>query len=80
MAGSLCLAFSLGEFGATFLVVRVGSWNSLSILVDQVASRPKFDPVMFPTAMALATMLMVVTLLVLSVNERARAWRMRHED
>jgi len=80
MAGSLCLAFSLGEFGATFLVVRVGSWNSLSILVDQVASRPKFDPLMFPTAMALATMLMVVTLVVLSVNERARAWRMRHED
>ena len=79
MAASLCLAFSLGEFGATYLVVRVGSWNSLSILVDQVASRPKFDPLMFPTAMALATMLMLVTLLMLSINERARAWRLRHE-
>ena len=31
MAASLCLAFSMGEFGATFLVVRVGSWDSLSI-------------------------------------------------
>lgn len=80
MAASLCLAFSLGEFGATYLVVRVGSWNSLSILVDQVASRPKFDPLVLPTAMAMATMLMLVTLLVLSVNERARAWRLRHED
>ena len=79
MAASLCLAFSLGEFGATFLVVRVGSWDSLSILVDQVASRPKFDPYVFPTAMALATTLMVVTLLVLSLNERARAWRSRHD-
>ena len=79
MAASLCLAFSMGEFGATFLVVRVGSWDSLSILVDQVASRPKFDPYVFPTAMALATILMVVTLLVLSINERARAWRSRHE-
>ncbi len=79
MATSLCLAFSLGEFGATFLVVRVGSWDSLSILVDQVASRPKFDPYVFPTAMALATTLMVVTLLVLSLNERARAWRSRHD-
>ena len=79
MAASLCLAFSLGEFGATFLVVRVGSWDSLSILVDQVASRPKFDPYVFPTAMALATMLMVVTLLVLSLNEQVRTWRSRHD-
>lgn len=79
MAASLCLAFSMGEFGASFLVVRVGSWDSLSILVDQVASRPKFDPYVFPTAMALATILMLVTLLVLSINERARAWRSRHD-
>ncbi len=79
MAASLCLAFSLGEFGATFLVVRVGSWDSLSILVDQVASRPKFDPYVFPTAMALATILMVVTLLVLSLNEQVRSWRSRHD-
>ena len=79
MAASLCLAFSMGEFGATFLVVRVGSWDSLSILVDQVASRPKFDPYVFPTAMALATILMLTTLLVLSINERARAWRSRHD-
>lgn len=79
MAASLCLAFSLGEFGATYLVVRAGSWDSLSILVDQVASRPGFDPLVIPTAMALATTLMIVTLLVLSINEGARAWRTRHE-
>ena len=79
MAASLCLAFSLGEFGATYLVVRVGSWDSLSIMVDQVASRPKFDPLVLPTAMALATVLMVVTLMVLAINEGARAWRLRHE-
>jgi thiamine transport system permease protein len=79
MAASLCLAFSMGEFGATYLVVRAGSWDSLSILVDQVASRPGFDPLVIPTAMALATTLMVVTLLVLSINEGARAWRTRHE-
>ena len=48
-------------------------------MVDQVASRPKFDPYVFPTAMALATILMVVTLLVLAINERARAWRNRHD-
>ena len=76
---ALAWARALGEFGATFLVVRVGSWDSLSIMVDQVASRPKFDPYVFPTAMALATILMVVTLLVLAINERARAWRNRHD-
>ena len=48
MAASLCLAFSLGEFGATFLVVRVGSWDSLSIMVDQVASRPEIRPLRVP--------------------------------
>ena len=72
MAVSLCLAFSLGEFGASYLVMRVGSWNSLSILVDQVVGRPKFDPFVFPTAMALATVLMVTTFLILSVNEQIR--------
>jgi hypothetical protein len=48
-------------------------------MVDQVGSRPKFDPFVLPTAMALATVLMVVTLMVLTVNEGARAWRVRHE-
>jgi hypothetical protein len=33
----------------------LGRGIPLSILVDQVASRPKFDPYVFPTAMALAT-------------------------
>ena len=72
MAASLCLAFSLGEFGASYLVVRVGSWNTLSIMVDMVAGRPKFDPVVTPTAMALATMLMLLTFIILGLNERLR--------
>ena len=72
MATSLCLAFSLGEFGASYLVVRVGSWDSLSIMVDTVAGRPKFDPVVMPTAMALASMLMLLTFIILGLNERLR--------
>ena len=72
MAASLCLAFSLGEFGASFLVVRVGSWDTLSVMVDTVAGRPKFDPAVIPTAMALASMLMLLTFIILGLNERLR--------
>ena len=72
MAASLCLAFSLGEFGASFLVVRVGSWDTLSVMVDTVAGRPKFDPLVIPTAMALASMLMLLTFIILGLNERLR--------
>jgi len=72
MAASLCLAFSLGEFGASFLVVRVGSWDTLSVMVDTVAGRPKFDPMVIPTAMALASMLMLLTFIILGLNERLR--------
>ncbi|MCH1540884.1 MAG: hypothetical protein L7S56_05565 [Candidatus Poseidonia sp.] len=72
IATSLCLAFSLGEFGATYLMVRVGSWDSLSIMVDQLLSRPKFDPLVMPTAMAAATTLMVVTFTALLVCEFVR--------
>ena len=72
MATSLSLAFSLGEFGASYLVVRVGSWDSLSIMVDTVTGRPKFDPVVMPTAMALASTLMLLTFIILGLNERLR--------
>lgn len=72
VAGSLALAFSLGEFGATYLMVRVGSWDSLSILVDQLLGRPKFDPLVMPTALAAATSLMGLTLMVLWLNEGLR--------
>ena len=59
-------------------IVRVGSWDSLSIMVIRW-HHAEIWPVLFPTAMALATILMVVTLLVLAINERARAWRTRHD-
>lgn len=72
VAASLALAFSLGEFGATYLMVRVGSWDSLSILVDQLLGRPKFDPIVMPTAFAAATSLMGLTLMVLWLNEGLR--------
>ena len=58
---ALSFAFSIGEFGASFLVVRFESWTSLSILVDVLLSRPKFDPIAYPLAMVVATILFFFT-------------------
>ena len=76
VAGSLTLAFSLGEFGASWLLVRSGSWDTLSIVVDQLMSRPNFDPLIHTTAMAAATVLMLLTFTLFVLAERFRA----HDD
>ena len=72
VAASLTLAFSLGEFGASWLLVRAGSWDTLSIVVDQLMGRPMFDPTVYPTAMAAATMLMALTFVLFVIAERFR--------
>ena len=72
VAASLTLAFSLGEFGASWILVRTGSWDTLSILVDQLMSRPKFDPMVQPVAMATASMLMILTFILFVIAERFR--------
>ena len=72
VAASLTLAFSLGEFGASWILVRTGSWDTLSILVDQLMSRPKFDPMVQPVAMATASMLMILTFILFIIAERFR--------
>ncbi|MDA9828184.1 hypothetical protein N9C12_00660 [Candidatus Poseidoniaceae archaeon] len=72
VAGSLTLAFSLGEFGASWLLVRSGSWDTLSIVVDQLMGRPMFDPSVYPTAMAASTMLMCLTFGLFLIAERFR--------
>ena len=76
VAGSLTLAFSLGEFGASWLLVRSGTWDTLSIVVDQLMSRPNFDPLIHTTAMAAATMLMFLTFTLFILAERFRS----HDD
>ena len=72
VAGSLTLAFSLGEFGASWLLVRSGSWDTLSIVIDQLMGRPMFDPSIYPTAMAASTMLMLLTFGLFFLAERFR--------
>ena len=65
-------AFSLGEFGASWILIRSGSWDSLSVLVDQLMGQPKFDPLIQPMAMAAATTLMVLTFILFLIAERFR--------
>jgi thiamine transport system permease protein len=72
---SLSFAFSVGEFGASFLVVRFESWSSLSLLVDTLLSRPKFDPIAYPLSMVVATILMILTFTCLVIIDRAQAKR-----
>jgi len=64
---ALSFAFSFGEFGASFLIVRFESWTSLSILVDVLLSRPKFDPIAYPLAMVVATILLFFTFISLLI-------------
>ena len=72
VAGSLTIAFSLGEFGATWILVRSGSWDTLSILVDQLMNQPKFNPLVYPMAMASATVLMILTFVLFLLAEKVR--------
>lgn len=72
VASSLTVAFSMGEFGASWLLVRAGSWDTLSVVVDQLMSRPKFDPLVQPAAMAAASVLMLVTFVLFFLAERFR--------
>jgi ABC-type Fe3+ transport system permease subunit len=62
----------LGEFGATWILVRSGSWDTLSILVDQLMGQPKFNPLVYPMAMASATVLMALTFVLFLLAEKVR--------
>ena len=72
VSAALTMAFSLGEFGASWILVRSGSWDSLSVLVDQLMGRPKFDPLIQPMAMAAAATLMFLTFILFLIAERFR--------
>jgi ABC-type Fe3+ transport system permease subunit len=66
------LAFSLGEFGASWILVRSTDASTLSVLVDAWLARPGFDPTTRPAAMAVAVVLGLVTMMLMLMLER---WR-----
>ena len=75
VASLFCAAISLGEFGASWMLARDGSFDTLSVLIDQIMSKPGFDPLTYPTAMAVATVLMIITLSFFTIAEK---WRDEH--
>jgi len=77
---ALSFAFSFGEFGASFLIVRFESWTSLSILVDVLLSRPKFDPIAYPLAMVVATILLFFTFISLLIINTFQHMEGEHHD
>ncbi|MBL72271.1 MAG: hypothetical protein CMB41_03820 [Euryarchaeota archaeon] len=72
VAAGLALAFSLGEFGASWIVVRSTDASTLAVLVDTWLARPGFDPTTRPAAMAVAVVLGTVTMVLMVFLER---WR-----
>jgi thiamine transport system permease protein len=72
VAGIIAIAMSMGEFGASWILVRTGAWDTLPVLVDQLMARPGFDPLVKPTAMAAASLLMFTTLVLFLLAERFR--------
>ena len=72
VAAGLAMAFSLGEFGASWIVVRSTDASTLAVLVDAWLARPGFDPTTRPAAMAVAVVLGTVTMVLMVLLER---WR-----
>ena len=73
VAAALSMAFSLGEFGASWILLRSGAWDTLPVLVDQLMARPKYFDLVEPIAMATATVLMCMTFLLFVIAERFRS-------
>ena len=72
VAAALVLAISLGEFGASWVVVRFSEWTTLPVMVDDRLSRPGWDPVLRPAAHAAGTVLLLLTMVLFMAVERFR--------
>ena len=72
VAASFVLAISLGEFGASWVVVRFGEWSTLPVLIGERLARPGWNPLMRPAAYASSTALLFVTMALFMAVERFR--------
>ncbi len=66
------LAMSLGEFGASFVIARNSDWITLPLLIDAWRSKPMKDPFSAPASNAVATVLMVITVILFMFAEKFR--------
>ena len=66
------LAMSLGEFGASFIVARNSEWITLPLLIDSLRGKPMKDPLAVPSSNAVATVLMLITMILFLIVEKFR--------
>ena len=67
------LAMSLGEFGASFIVARNSDWVTLPLLIDSLRGKPMKDPLTVPSSNAVATVLMIITVILFLGVEKFRS-------
>jgi thiamine transport system permease protein len=72
VAAGFCAAVSLGEFGATLFVARPSS-PTIPIAIERFLTRP--GDINVSQSIAMATILMMLTVVVVTMVERARAGR-----
>ena len=77
VASALIIAISLGEFGASWVLLRGTESMTLPLVIDAQMSRPSFDPTIRPSALAGSSILMIVTLFLFLTVER---WRDDGDD
>lgn len=71
VASSLVIAISLGEFGASWVVIRATSHATLPMFIDSAISRP-FDSLARPSAMVASTILLTCCAILHLAAERFR--------
>jgi thiamine transport system permease protein len=72
VASSLVVAISLGEFGASWVVVRFTEWTTLPVMIDDLLTKPGYNPLLRPAANAAGVVLMLLTMLLFMTVERFR--------
>lgn len=66
------IAISLGEFGASWVVTRNSEWTTLPILIDSLKGIPYNNSLTTPAASAVASILMILTIIIFTVSEKFR--------
>ena len=66
------VAMSLGEFGASWVVTRNSDWTTLPILIDSLKGIPYDNSLTTPAASAVASILMILTIIIFTISEKFR--------
>lgn len=66
------LAMSLGEFGASFVIARNTDWVTLPLLIDAWRGKPMKDPFAAPASNAIASVLLLMTMILFMIAEKFR--------